>query len=257
MLAGDDLRAFLARLLGWSDERAVELALRSLALALDHRATLVLCGEGDMVPIALALHRRTLGAGAPFLVADPRRRKTPASVRSPANLESCIAAFEAARGGSLCVRAHRLPRDFPAVVAMVRDPSARVQLVVCCRTRDDGNPLVTLPAPIDVPPLRERAGELERIIDGYTLDAIAALGIRDGFTDRDRAWVLEHAAMSLSEIEKATSRLVAIRTSRNLSHAAARLGMAPVSLSRWIGRRKLPLVLTATPNARSVDADGP
>jgi adenylylsulfate kinase-like enzyme len=47
MLAGDELRPFLARVLGWSDERRVELALRSLALALDHRATLVLCGEGD------------------------------------------------------------------------------------------------------------------------------------------------------------------------------------------------------------------
>jgi hypothetical protein len=35
--------------LGGSDERAVELALRSLALALEHRATLTLCGEGDMV----------------------------------------------------------------------------------------------------------------------------------------------------------------------------------------------------------------
>jgi len=34
---------------------------------------------------------------------------------------------------------------------------------------------------------------------------------------------------------------VAIRASRNLSSAAAWLGMAPVSLSRWIGRRKLPM----------------
>jgi len=42
-------------------------------------------------------------------------------------------------------------------------------------------------------------------------------------------------------IEKATLRLVAIRESRNLSSAAAPLGMAPVSLSRWIGRRKLPM----------------
>jgi hypothetical protein len=59
--AGDELRAFLARMLGWSNERAVDLALRSLALALDHRAALVLCGEGDLVPIAWALHRHTLG----------------------------------------------------------------------------------------------------------------------------------------------------------------------------------------------------
>jgi hypothetical protein len=34
--------------------------------------------------------------------------------------------------------------------------------------------------------------------------------------------------------------LAALRFSRNTSGAAARLGMAPVSLSRWVGRRRLP-----------------
>jgi hypothetical protein len=37
------LRGFIEHLLGWSDERTVELAARTLALALGHRATLVLC----------------------------------------------------------------------------------------------------------------------------------------------------------------------------------------------------------------------
>jgi hypothetical protein len=46
--------------------------------------------------------------------------------------------------------------------------------------------------------------------------------------------------MAAAEIEKATRRVVALRVSRNLSQAAARLGMAPVSLWRWILRRKLP-----------------
>jgi hypothetical protein len=58
--------------------------------------------------------------------------------------------------------------------------------------------------------------------------------------ERDRKWLLEHAATSsLAEIEKATLRMVALRGSANLSQAAARLGMAPVSLSRWVARRKL------------------
>jgi hypothetical protein len=48
----------------------------------------------------------------------------------------------------------------------------------------------------------------------------------------------DHAAASLAEVEKATLRLVTLRTSRNMRHAAARLGMAPVSLFRWLGRRK-------------------
>jgi ActR/RegA family two-component response regulator len=86
-----------------------------------------------------------------------------------------------------------------------------------------------------------RAHELDRIIVEYASDAIAELGApHEAFTAGDRVWVQDHAAGSLAEIEKATLRLVTLYTSRNLSHAAARLGMRPVSLSRWLGRRELP-----------------
>jgi hypothetical protein len=81
MPVSDDatLRGFIERLLGWSDEHTVELAARSLALALGHRATLVLCGEGDLVPIAQALHHRALETGWPFVACHP----WPARGRSP------------------------------------------------------------------------------------------------------------------------------------------------------------------------------
>jgi hypothetical protein len=240
MQAGDELRAFVARMLGWSDERAVELALRSLALAMDHRATLVLCGEGDMVPIARALHRRTLGPDKPFIVCDPRRRTSTASVRSPASRASGVAAFDAAIGGSLCMRMRRLPDDFPALVARVRGADD-VLCVLCTGQLADPHPPFILPAPVVVPPLASRAHELDRIIAEYAADAIAELAApAASFTADDHAWVRDHAAGSLAEIEAATLRLVALYTSRNLSHAAERLGMAPVSLSRWLGRRELP-----------------
>lgn len=240
MLAEDDLRAFLARLLGWSDDRAVEHAIRSLALALDHRATLVLCGEGDMVPIAWALHRRTLGADRPFIVCDPRRSMQAASVRSPASRASGVAAFEAAIGGSLCMRMRRLPEDFQALVVRLRGADD-VLCVLCAGQLADPHPPFILPAPLAVPPLARRAAELDRIIAEYAGDAIAELAAPSAsFTADDHAWVRDHAAASLAEIEAATLRLVALYTSRNLSHAAARLGMAPVSLTRWLDRRELP-----------------
>jgi transcriptional regulator with GAF, ATPase, and Fis domain len=115
-----------------------------------------------------------------------------------------------------------------------------VQYIVCSDENDEAHPLLVMPAPIQFPSLTERAGELPRIVDEYAQDAITALRARStSFTDRDRAWVLGHEASSLSEIEKATLRLVALRTSANLTGAAERLGIAPVSLSRWVGRRKL------------------
>jgi hypothetical protein len=248
----DSLRRFLARMLGWTNAPAVAHALRSVELAVVHHTQLVLCGDGDLVPIAYALHQRTIGADRPFVVCDPRRRDAPASVRSPANHGTGIAAVEAARDGSLCVRSLRLPLDFSSAMARIRDPGARVQFVICADRRDADDVLLAVPAPITIPPLETRTSELSRIVDEYALDAISTLGARrGGFTEEDRAWVIDHEASSLSEIETATLRLVALRTSANMSNAAARLGMAPVSLSRWIGRREIPQVYGAGSAKRS------
>src|SRR3954452_25608244 len=107
-------------MLGWSNERAVDLAVRSLALALEHRAALVLCGEGDLVPIAWALHRRTLGANKPFMICDPRRDTRQASARSPASRGNGVGAFQAAVGGSLCVQTRWLPHDSGALAGWLR-----------------------------------------------------------------------------------------------------------------------------------------
>ena len=134
--SSDAFRGFLARLIGWKDERAVELALRSIDLAVNHRVELVLCGAGDMVPIARALHRRALGAERPFVVCDPRRGNTPTSPRSPANLASGMAALAAASGGSLCVRTLRLPHDFLALVAQLR--ALDDVLLIVCADEDGG-----------------------------------------------------------------------------------------------------------------------
>lgn len=238
------IRPFLARILGWSDDRviAVDRAQRSIRLAAGRHAALVLCGEGDLVPIAAALHRRVLGTDAPFIVCDPRRGNTAATVRSPTNRPTGVEAIAAARGGTICMRATRLPRDFAAVIDQVRDPDAHVQTIVCWGARDDSNPLLVVPAPIAVPSLPCRANELERIVDEYASDAIAALHVpAECFTAADRTWILARASRSLDEIEKATLRLVAIRASRNMSTAAMRLEMAPVSLARWVGRRTRPM----------------
>jgi hypothetical protein len=240
MSSTDDLRGYLGRLLGWTNTSAIDHALRSIDFAREHRAQLVLCGQGDLVPLAYGLHRRALGADMPFIVCDPHRGNTPASVRSPANYADAAAAFEAAAGGSLCVRRRRPPHDFPSLIARLRD-SCKVQYI--CLDEDALRWLVR-PGPIEVPPLTDRMNELPRIVDEYVFDAIVELAPPPrslALTEHDRQWLIEHtAAMSLSEIEKASLRLVALRTSVNMSNAAGRLGMAPVSLARWAARRRLP-----------------
>jgi hypothetical protein len=239
MSPAEDLRGYLGRLLGWTNTSAIDHALRSIELAREHRAQLVLCGHGDLVPLAYGLHRRALGADTPFIVCDPRRGNTPASVRSPANYADAATAFAAAAGGSLCVRRRRPPHDFSSLVARLRD-SCQVQYI--CLDEDSLQWLVR-PGPIEVPPLTDRMSELPRIVDEYVLDAIVEVAPPRSLalTERDRQWLIEHAATrGLSEIEKAALRLVALRSSINMSHAAARLGMASVSLTRWAARGRLP-----------------
>lgn len=236
------LHGFLGRILGWGADRtaAVDHALRSIRMAMTRRTALMLAGKSDLVPVAYALHRHTLGAHRPFAASDPRRGNTPESVRSAANYVSGQAGFEAAIGGSLCVRGFRLPRDFADVLVRLREHDARVQLIVCTQRRGKGDAFLAVP--IEVPPLAERTTELPRIVDEYARDAAAELRVPlASFTRADREWVLKHGVTSLAEIEKATLRLIALRISESLPRAAERLGMAPVSLSRWIGRRKLPL----------------
>jgi hypothetical protein len=237
------LHSFCARILGWTTDRevAVEHAVRSIELATDHSAALVLLGETDLVPIAHALHRRTLGAEQPFIVCDRRRNVGAESTRSAANQASGVTAFQAAHGGSLCVRASCLPNDFSSMVALVRNPGASVQLIICADARFDTHPFLTLPVPIRVPPLATRVKELPRIVEEYAADALRELGARDRcFTDDDRTWIIEHCPLTLPEIEKAALRIVAIRMSKNRTRAAERLGVAPVSLTRWFSRRKVP-----------------
>jgi len=233
----------------WSSERStarrqkddVEHAVCSAELAATHRAALVLLAETDFVSIALALHRVTRGASAPFVLCDPLLRDTPASARLPADHANGVAALAAAAGGSLCLRSWRLPFDFVATVERARDLACDVQIIIYGEERHLANPFLILPGPIWVPSLQTRTSELPRIVMEYALDASAELGVPESsLTEADRQWVLEHAPMTWAGIQEATRRLVALRASPSLSHAAERLGMAEVLLRRWIGGRKLP-----------------
>jgi hypothetical protein len=156
-----------------------------------------------------------------------------------ANREDPNEALRAAFGGSLCFIRRRLPPDAAKAFTAARDPKSRVQLIVCAheQVQDEVEAFLSA-APIAIPPLRERAEDVDRLISEYANEAIVELrAARTGFTDEDRAWVRTFSAASLPDIEKGTRRLVACRASPTVSMAARRLGMASVSLLRWIERR--------------------
>jgi hypothetical protein len=172
----------------------------------------------------------------PFVVCDPRRRESEASVRSTVNISTGLAAMRSALGGSLCVWSRRLPRDFNDIRVALRDPMTRVQLIVCAESLRHSKPYHI--EPIMVPPLQSRPHEINRIIDECAEEAATELFTIVTLTAADREWILRHSASSVTEIEKGTRRVLSIRQHDGHIPAAARsLGMAPISLSRWIGRR--------------------
>jgi hypothetical protein len=216
-----DLRAFLERILGWGDDQVeiVDSALRQVRYAALGRSALYLTGTGDLVPCAHALHRRVWGPDRPFVVCDPRRSVTSESVRSSANKQTGLEAFASACGGTMCVRAERPPRDFQKILEQLGRFGPRVLLIV---VGTEPNPryragIANNPS-IRIPPLALRAQELPAVIAEYAAAAADQLLLPLSlFTPEDRDWVLQHAATSLPEIEKATRRLIALRGTRNVS----------------------------------------
>lgn len=227
MTINDKLRSFLERILGFNNHREIDDAIRLIQMASTYQFPLILCGHDDLVSIARSLHHHI--SDGRFVVCDPRRKQTIETVRSAENIENGMVALAAANHGSLCIRAMRPPHDIDKIM---RSP-ASVQIIVCS-TRE---PYYI--KSIRIPPLTLRTSEIDKIIWSYANDAICKLSAYDdSFTDEDHTWVKMHACDSLSDIEKATMRLVALRVARNRSNAAEILGMAPVSLARWKERRE-------------------
>ena len=233
------MRAFLARLIGWSAgrRRDVDRALRAVRMAAAHRAPLQLCGEGNVVAVAWSLHRRLFGEAAPFVVSVPDRSTQPQTRAHPGNLRELPRALEAAAGGTLCVWTHRPPAGFAtAQLELACGTSAR--LFACSQLTEDSpgpnSPWVS----VMLTPLSQRIDELDRLIDDYAADAVAALSAHSSsFTTDDRLWVRRRRPKTLDAIETMVMRVVAVRERQTLSDAAAQLGISHVALSRWFGRR--------------------
>lgn len=225
------LRELLERLIGWSEERREEVdqALFSIRVAATHREPLLLCGAGNLVPIARQLHHHALST-RPFIVCKPKTRG--------------MEALASAAGGTLCVLRYQQPDDFDEVVSAIRGPYPRALLVVCAHALPRGNDIasqiVTVFRSILIPPLADRARELYRIIDTYVADAIAAFG-GGWVTPADQEWVATNAADSLHQVAMATRRIVALHAcGESVTHASKLLSMSHGSLSDWFARRTLP-----------------
>lgn len=235
------LRALLSRLLGWSEERRpiVDRALRSIRMAAMLESPLVVCGDGNLVDLACQIHRSAFGPDRPFIVCDPRRRRPVATSRSAESRTTLREAMQAARSGTICVWASRLPEDFEKYREQLADRAVRARLFVCYREPEQ--PPEPMPGIVRIPPLSERARELDMIMDAYAADVLTALGrgaTESAITPHEREWLRHRRPSSIAELARAVERIVAIRELGSIERAAQWLGISRVALSRWLARRR-------------------
>jgi hypothetical protein len=250
-----ELRVFCRRLLGSSEARSfqVEDAVDGVLTAVARGMPIALRGTSDLVPVAYALHRRIVGADRPFVVCDPRRSEVEGSVRMPPSRRTVALAVEAAMDGSICLRSRRLPADFDRLRESVRDAAPFPTVFVCLHGDDRVRDLIS--RPLEILPLAARASESHRLLQESLDEAATALGTgRLRLPRYARQGVLERVA-SFAELEKTALRVVALASARNPSQAAVRLGMAPVSLKRWLHRRPWLMAVLRELNAYDFHAD--
>jgi len=234
-----DIRPYLERLIGWGLEHApaVARATEAVELARKRLSHLAMFGPGDLVPIAMSIHMRTVGGDRPFVVIDPRRKIDPCCGRSAArSLATLGEAMDAARGGTVCIRAIRRPRDWDTSSVRLADPDEDVRLTVCYPQSRLGDIELSRPTPVVVADLAGR--DIHRLIDEYSEEARAALGMPSPTTAAQRAWIIAYCH-DHNAVECAVRRFLALSCTSGMCEAAYHLGMAPVSLSRWMRRRGL------------------
>ena len=239
-----ELRCYLARVMGWGwngdpADRAVERALQTLRAAQVQREVIWLRGTEDTAQVAQDLHRYLIGGQGPFITCDPKRKIDKGTARRPGNEVDLEKAVNAARGGTLCVRACRLPEGFAALVESLRtSEDLPAQIIVCDDDVHRERPEF-LVHPLVIPPVSERpVKERENVVREYFFDAMASLGVSALPRPEDRAWVMAHSSGSLQDIAKGALRLLALRVKGSFLAAASALDMRHQSLIKWVTRRQ-------------------
>jgi hypothetical protein len=229
-----ELRALCDRLFGFASRQAA-YATQVLLDAAERRVTVALRGDCDLIPIAYSLHRRLLGPEKIFCVADPRRVHNDGNVKNSRSRSTALAALEAAGNGSVCLHSLRLPDDFKAFAEQAQAGRQAGMVFMCLYDRHPVRDLLC--RPLDIPPLGKRGPELDRVLAEYLADAASALGVPDRPLSPKASREVVANVVSIPEMEETALRIVALLSEPRLPDAATRLGMATVSLSRWVDRR--------------------
>lgn len=220
----------LRRLIGWAPARLgeVDQAMHVLRDVAHLRASLILRGHGSLVGIARRLHVALLGEQQPFVVHNGK--------------ESGVDAQTRAHDGTLVLDAEKLPRDIQLVLVSLRLPNVRARLIITANTAEAAAEVATMirvVGRIQLPSLRDRGSELDRIVAAYAQDAATSLGASNpSLGPHDVDWIRKDNIDTDEDLETLVLRIVAVRN-WGVTEAARRIGMSHGALSRYMQRHKI------------------
>jgi FHA domain-containing protein len=218
------LRSLVCRLVGWAPARqaGVDEALQNLRDSAIHRTPLILVGDDDLAPMAMRLHRLTLGPSAPFATYGG---------------DDMNAAIEAAMHGTLCVRIRRRVDISPIADAVhAVEITARPRLVLCTSNPADAAAVSAKPgrlAVLAMPPLSTRTDEISRLVHETAESLVEEMGApSNGFTMHDLERLQAIKFLGIADLEDSVRRVIAMRT-WGVTVGAKKLGIKHSSLSQW------------------------
>lgn len=240
------LRAALARMMGWDTELAdaLDVAFQNFRFAVAGKAVFMMCGEGDLLPLAQELHQLVSDEARPiaFCSTGSRRRRPDHEADDLRSLKRVTSGREAvlvAHGGTICLDNRRLPRDVISMLDQVRDARDLVQTLVVVLSRYARKTEVFSPTPFIVPPLSARRREIERLFAEYEAISARKLGIAPLVLPiTQRQWVRDHCD-NLSDFQTSVLRLIALHHAGSIYGAAGLLRMTRWGLQQWLSTRRL------------------
>lgn len=235
------LRAALARMMGWDTELAdaLDVAFQNLRFAAAGKAVFMMCGEGDLLQLALELHQ-LVGEDRPIAFCSSRQPLSDHEADALKRVGSGREAVRLAHGGTICLDNRRLPRDVISTLKQLHDARSPVQTLVIVLSKYVRKTEIFSPAPFVIPLLSDRQREIERLFAEYEALSAKRLNIDPlNLPMAQRRWIQKHCR-NLPDFQTSVLRLVALHHAGSAYGAAELLRMSPAGLRQWLSARELP-----------------
>jgi len=201
----------------------------------------------DQERLGRAVHRMSLRRRHRFVIAQPGAHDSAPVPQLVAN----------ARNGTLLLRLDATGAKLdPAFVEALLSPDANVRAILCARSLKEAidgvtETLASSAYRVEIPPVRERSGEIAAILEGWFIDRQSRLRFSD-FTNENQAALRAYRwPENLEELREAADLLIQLAPHQSERQAAQEVNIPRSNVKRWLDARNLTLPLLREPAAKS------